>query len=285
MPLQIQIFLNGPGDSTCSFPKSGLIAGRLHRQDMISLAIQNKIATRSQLSLLSDELIILLCKAGQCITWRSEPLSGIGMSQSMGYLVASIRTHKQSEIDQLSQAAVCILSCDLQSSSDNLGLKWLQGENASQAQATLRLVTHLQEAVLYQKRNALMLPLSQIKSFQGRFFQPYQIIIGKLASMSHIAAPQEDGKREAAQEIANASTGLAVRCHWAGPGLQKLSRFVQRQRKQVAEICRCVGVAPGCYEHPAAASYGQNIAKVACRFCTIQDYQRLPSIQCLSGGL
>jgi len=56
--------------------------------------------------------------------------------------------------------------------------------------------------------------------------------------LSHVAAHQEDGQRQTAQEVADALAGLYFGCHFSAPGLQKLNGFIHRQRRQVTEIGR-----------------------------------------------
>ncbi len=289
MPLQIEIISKNPDNGARFLPKPGIIAGRLNRQDMISLSIQPGIAFQSLLYLLPAEFVIMPGQASQGIFRYHKPLSGIGMSQSMSYLVVHIRADQKPIIDQLAQADVRLRKRDLKTLSHDLGLEGLHGKDSGQAKAGASLIAHLLQAVLHQESNALMLPLPLIQRVQWRLLQPGQIIPGKLAPVDQIAACQEYSQRQAAQEAANAPADPHIRCHLFSPGLQKLYCFVLGQRRQIAEILRSITMPPGGDKNSTAAGDGENRRQVVAGLRSIQDDQRNAACQgflgCIQGAL
>ena len=139
----MEIVSNSPGERACFVPQPGIIAGRLDRQDMISMGIQPSIACQSQLHLIPTEAIIMPSQARQRILGHVNSFSGIGVNQSMSYLIAEIRANQESVVHQLAQADVRLPRRDLQGLGYNLGLERLHSQNPSQAQAGASLIAHL----------------------------------------------------------------------------------------------------------------------------------------------
>ena len=76
-----------------------------------------------------------------------------------------------------------------------------------------------------------MLSFSHIQSGQRRLLEPCQILAAKLTLVSHVAAGQENGQRQASQNATDALADLLIGSHRAGPGLQELDGFFRRQRR------------------------------------------------------
>ena len=129
--------------------------------------------------------------------------------------------------------------------------------------------------MLHQKRNALVLPLPQLQSFKRRLLQPGQIIAGKLAAVSQIAAGQENRQRKAAQEAANLLADVLVRDQVARPCLQERSGFIQRQRQQIAQFGRCIATPPGGDQNCTACRDRQNLAQIIASLSSVQNDQSL----------